>query len=325
MRGGWRDEPIAAMKTDHTRKNGGRTPSSACTKNGGWGHPPSLAKPAQTVRLGWHHLCLEIPECWEVLGYGMRSRDGRLLLSDPGGETLQVHWKRLRRPPNLENRIAEWHRSQGDSTAISTGTGHADGWLISAGSSHPLLAVRYDAESKALLTLVFSDHARQGIGDEAIGKVLRSFSTNSGKQRVWAAFGLDVTLPAEWKLESVEAWPAAQRLHFERRRNERVSVHRYGMLPVVVGNDTDATFFARIKGSRILARVERELETRGPRQGTLISYEPAGRGLMELLRKPSRGLAWLWREQSVPRLFIFDQLLRGQGTDDEPVGEVRCQ
>ncbi|MEI8312445.1 MAG: hypothetical protein WCH98_16970 [Verrucomicrobiota bacterium] len=269
-------------------------------------------------RLGWHHLCVEIPDAWEVIGYGTQRRDGRLLLSDPRGETLQVHWKTLKRAPNLRNRLQAWK----DTVPHDGGVRFREvgSWAVCEVDDGPLLAARHDAGARILLTMAFSAHAREDAGAAGLDAILRSYRENCGERRTWAAFGIDVTLPGDWELDSVEAWPAAQRLHFSRRRGERVSVHRYGMLPVLLAGDTDEAFYARMKGASALLRVE------GPwGKGLALSYQAAQSGLMNVFRGTSLGLAWLWRESGLERLYVFDQKIRGQQVGAEPVGEVRCR
>jgi len=269
-------------------------------------------------RLGWHHLCVEIPDEWEVIEYGTRQKDGSLRLSDPEGETLQVHWSTLKRAPNMRNRLQTWlaKYSPGEDARFR----EVEAWSLCAVKGGPLVAVRHDAEVRVLLTLVFSAHARENVGDAAIAAILNSYSQNRGERRVWAAFGIDVMLPGAWELDSVEALPAAQRMHFCRRDGERVSVHRYGMLPMVLAGDTDETFFARLKGRRSLVRVE------GPwRSGLAFSYRRTQNRLMDVFRRTAIGLAWLWREPALGRLYVFVQNIRGQHEGAEPVGEVCCR
>jgi len=144
-------------------------------------------------RLGWHHLCVEIPDEWEVIEYGTRQKDGSLRLSDPEGETLQVHWNTLKRAPNMRNRLQTWlaKYSPGEDARFR----EVEAWSLCAVKGGPLVAVRHDAEVRVLLTLVFSAHARENVGDAAIAAILNSYTQNRGERRVWAAFGIDVMLP----------------------------------------------------------------------------------------------------------------------------------
>jgi len=279
-----------------------------------------------THRVAWHHFQLDVPKEWEVVGYGLQDAEGQMLLSDQTGEQLQILWKKLRRSPDLENRMEQWARRKALELNVvfkKLTVVEASGWKVALAEGLPTLAVRFNAETKAILTAVFSLPARQKLTDAGVLKLLRSFGDNAGEERVWAAFGLDVTLPKAWSLERVEPLPAAQSFHFVRKRRETLSVRRYGMLDLLLATESEAQFFARLKGRRFLIRTEQVCHDFLGGVETLLSYSATGTRLLDLFRKPISGRAWLWREPGVPRLFIWDEWLRQTAPEPKPAGTIR--
>lgn len=286
---------------------------------------------AETTRLGWHHLILEVPRTWEVIGYKTNPKDGQLLLSDRHGETMRVYWKTLSDDPSATRRllaVAKEHVGDAMTEAeIRDGLRELHGWQTFLHQSENLrgLATRYEEDGRALLYVVFPVHPHTK-EPRQLERVLKSFQPNYGDDRVWAAFGLDVTLPAEMKPARVSALPAAQIMRFENHRGESVTVHRYGMLSLLPADEDLATFFARAKGRRHLLYSGGEFAEDGRHEGIKLSYKTRGKGgLSGLLARTWQGRIWVWRRDDLERLYAVDNNALEKNLIADLPERVRCQ
>ena len=66
------------------------------------------------VPLAWHHLRLAVPDTWELIGFNKNAEDGRLVLSDRHGETLQLFWRRFKETPQVRRRLIELVQTNSD-------------------------------------------------------------------------------------------------------------------------------------------------------------------------------------------------------------------
>lgn len=223
------------------------------------------------MTLGWYSFLFDIPPTWEVIRHRNDPDEGRLHLADRHGEQMQVHWKRTKEAPAIQAQpVVQLH-----------------GWQVHFGQ--PTYASRH--EDGLLLTLVFPTEPGRA--------VMESYRPNTGH---WAAFGLDIQLPAEFRPTEIKALPAAQVIEFAKGRRDSVTLHRYGMLGLI--EDEPASFFARIK-RKPLQRVG-TFRQAGKYPGEELTY----RG----------GRVWVWRCEDLQRLYCLDQ------TGDEPfVEKVHCQ
>ena len=210
----------------------------------------------------------------------------------------------------------------------------AHGWSVCfpPDGAMPVFAARHLTAEGVLLQATFPPH-RDTADREAIRRVLASYQPNGGAERVWAAFGLDITLPSEMDLAEVAPMPAAQRMHFENRRGHAVTVYRFGMMPDALGGDDVAAFFARVKGKGVALRHEgffrpppslsgrergRVAACESPPsphpspcegEGVVLSYATRGKGdslLSNLLDGTWDGRAWVWRRDDLQRVFAVE-------------------
>jgi hypothetical protein len=265
-----------------------------------------------TIRLAWQHIILQIPSTWELIAYQKPFRDGRLSLADRRGEAMQVFWQVIKVEPaivqRLVNQVKENVPGSPSEDDIRRQIETVHGWtaFMPEDEHLPVIAGRYAKEERALLNITFPPHPSTR-NRQVITGVLKSYQPNYGRERVWAAFGMEITLPQEWELTEVAAFPAAQTLRFENKRGESVTTHRYGMMPLILEGTTMAGFFAAARGRKALLYREGDFAKDGKYPGVKLHYTTHGRGGWEiLLSKIWQGNVWIWRCDDIKRLFCLD-------------------
>lgn len=271
---------------------------------------------APTIPLAWHHLVLQVPAAWEVIGYKKNPDDGKLVVADRHGETLHAYWRRMTSPPSVERALIGLVAAQPDidlsEGAIRKAIFEVAGWsvFLTKKEGTPSFATRHHAPEECLLNLTFPPHPDTA-EPKVIRRILESWDPNDGEERRWAAFGIECTLPKEYELDEVSPLPAAQVMTFATRKDEIITVHRYGMMPAVLGKDDPATFFARIKGRKAVLRREGEFQQGGRYSGVRLAYATRGKGGFDaLLARTWQGRVWVWRCDDIKRLYAVDQHAR---------------
>lgn len=277
-------------------------------------------------------MLFDIPVSWEVVAFKNNLLDGSLVLADQHGEVFRVFWKQMPEAPSPFRRLLalvneETGGAQSEESLRRQIRTHS-GWhvFLPASGDIPALASRWEATTRMLLLAVFRPHPTPATR-RAVLDVLGSYEPNGGAERVWAAFGIDITLPVELELEKVSAFPAAQTFRFANRRGESVTVHRYGMLSVLLADQDMATFFKQVKGRTMLTREGRFVQGDDRRHdGLVLAYQTRGRGGIEgFMAKRWDGRVWIWRCDELQRLYCLDQNARPQNIIPELPGKVRCQ
>jgi len=284
--------------------------------------PDAPAAPA-VARLGWHHLLLDVPADSEVLAYQADPRKGRLVLGDRRGETLQIFWRVTHRTPDplrgLE-RVVRALTGDGAREPIFT----INGWhaCLPERDDLPGLACRYEARSGALLYAVFPrrSHPRPELA------ILESYHPNDGEERAWAAFGLDVTLPAAFAPAAVRPFPLVQSIRFENPRGESITLCRRSLLSHLPDGDDLAVLYARnTEHKRPVSRTGIFLhDTVHP--GVTLAYTTRGKGGLEGLIAPTwQGRVWAWRCPGTDRAYWIDQNAPEKHLLHELQERVRCR
>lgn len=268
--------------------------------------------PPASSLLAWHHLTLDLPSHWEVIAYRKDPRNGEIALADRRGETLRAFWRVMHSRPTVTGPLVDLVDAQEGITLnkaeIRRRIVEMGDWevFLPRDRDMPCFAACYHPPEQVLLNLTFPPHA--DTADRAvIRRIIESWKPNDGDERRWSAFGLDVTLPNEMYLNGVSALPAAQIISFENKRDETVTVHRYGMMPLALGGEDMTAFFARIKG-----RGTRLVRTGSFRKddrydGVILEYTTRGKGGIDsLLARIWLGRVWIWMCEDLKRLYIID-------------------
>ncbi len=274
----------------------------------------------QTVRMAWFHFILHVPETWEVVGYKRNPNKGELFLSDRHGPTLIIHWRRQNRTRevSLDRRIltqakgnyAQEGLDEPDEQKIRRRIRSVGPWtaFLPTEPVLPSLAGLYLPETRILVNAVFPPH--EDSTEARIRRILNSYEPNQGPERVWAAFGMDFTVPEEMELVQVRAMPAAQTFLFENRREESLTFHRYGMLDHLLADGDMASFFSRVKGRETLLYRGEEFEKDGC-PGMMLHYTTRGSGgLGSLMARTWHGRVAGWYSEDLRRLYYVDNNAR---------------
>ena len=263
------------------------------------------------VPFAWHHMALRVPEHWELIGFKKNPRDGRVVLADRNGETLQAFWKIIRQTPAvrqlLTSLVSKLTEGRISPTEARRSIKEIAGWHVAMPREPelPLFAARWHESQRVLLNFTFPPHPDTAVRAR-VHEILASWQPNDGPDRLWAAFGLEFTLPEAWRLDEVTALPACQVMRFEDRKGQTVAIHRYGMMPAILQGEDMPTFFARVRGRGAMLRRTGTFTKEGRHEGAELSYETRGKSGWSMLARTWQGRVWLWRRDDLKRLYAID-------------------
>jgi len=182
----------------------------------------------------WRQVGVDLPADWECLQFSREWDAGRCAFADRHGYRFELNWRRFKSEPDLERMLKDYAGSlaatwQGIRRVSSAGieglTGRRGEEAVS----------RYGAflnDIGLLVELVFV-HAekREESLEHSILRTLRAVPPETGFQR-WRAFGMDLRVPEDFRLEECVVEPARVGLRFNgRRKPDRWIFRRYGMVP----------------------------------------------------------------------------------------------
>ena len=311
------------------------------------------------MKLAWHHLIFDVPDTWEVARYKKSYRDGMLGLVDRWGDVMQVFWRLTRSRSDVPRRLAELVAELGESLDVHDVRrmiGSRHGWTVFMPDDDrvPVLAARTHTHGPAtgdpadarVMTRSYGEHVllycvfpprqesqkgreggegAQGGDRAAIDRVLKSYETNYGAERQWAAFGLEIALPAEIDLTKCHLLPTSQILEFENRRGEKITLQRYGMMSAVLREEPIDVFYARMKGQKTQLMRDGRFEHGGV-EGVKLSYKTRGRGGLTAMTSPLwQGRVWAWTCPDIERLYVVDQNAREDHLIPDLMERVVCR
>lgn len=282
-------------------------------------------------QLAWYHLIFDVPKTWEVRAYKANTKDGQIVLADRHGETMRVYWKTTPREPDLVRCLAEVaadYTADGvTQDAIRASIYELGGWrvYVPKKAGFAALACRQEKEEGALLYVIFPEH--DATRDPRVFEaVLTSYRTNYGDDRVWAAFGIDVSIPKEMELLRVSAFPAAQTMYFENKRGESVAVHRYGMASFLLEEDDLTAFVARRIGRRRRLYTTPVMSKPASHPGIDLTYTTRGSGGMaSIMARTWQGRIVAWQCPDLERIYLIDNNARAKSLLPDLYQRVRAQ
>lgn len=177
------------------------------------------------VTVAWQGIRLHLPADHEIAGtYGFW-RDGHLLVACERQPRLSVTWKRERLRPDLERTMASavkrLMKENRGAQPLGDEAAGADGLLrrFSTTGGDRAVAARHFAD--AGVTVVWRQLAAAGAGEFGDGvRACEAFAKDAAVP--WAIHGLDITLPAWWRCEGVQALPGLTRGVWMRYEDEQV-------------------------------------------------------------------------------------------------------
>lgn len=302
----------------------------------------------KTARLAWHHFIFEVPDTWEVFRYRNHYPEGGLGLMDRFGETMQIFWRLTRAKPPARDRLVDQvvalgghHLEAEDVRKLIT---RRHGWevFLPDDPAVPALAARCEPHGPApghpadaaairrrygeyvMLFAVFPPRAIKR--DRAVvPDVLKSYRPNYAEERVWAAFGLNITLPQHIVLDRLEPLPTSQVFRFENRAGESVTLQRLALYPEVLGSDTPAVLAARLKGRRYRLFDDGEFVKDGRWSGRRMRYTTRGRGgIGSMTASVWQGRMWAWGCDDLHRFYCLDNHAREKNLIPDLPERVVC-
>ena len=241
------------------------------------------------------------------MAYKKNAGDGQLILADRHGETIQTFWRTIAGAPKvpalLQRLVEENFPDRFNESKIRAGLQSMAGWdvFVPPTADLPVFAGRYLTDERSLLEVTLPPHPNRNPA------LVQAYRPNTGSTRRWAAFGIDLEVPADYELDEVRPWPAAQVLRFEHRRGYSITAHRYGMSSRQLAHDTLESFFARVKGRAVRLYARREFLKDNRYPGVELSYGTRGTGGITALLSPRwLGTVWVWRCDEQQRIFALD-------------------
>lgn len=177
---------------------------------------------------------LEFPAGWEIVAHATSTRTGSLTLADRRDQRAQLSWRGIGqgRRPDLDRMIEDYRsrESQRHPDAQYIEPSAASGWRALRRRSQTTTltrAVRFEPSADRLVELVLSwpTEFDPAIEDMLLGGF--SLVEPTSTPRRWRAFGLDVTAPEGFGIDSALSRPGQSSLDFSARR-ARVRVTRRG-------------------------------------------------------------------------------------------------
>ena len=190
--------------------------------------------PPDFDQTSWRGIDIGHPMGWEAGFLAPPGDAGRVVFVDRRFQRLEVQWRNLPKPPDLQQmykRVAKSFRKKG--TRALTGAGEWQGVVRRDEKASIVHAGRYWPEEKCLVEVVMLWPERR---DRSVEKRILKLTAPqpAGPTRRWRAMGLSATVPAEFDLKSFEANVGRVRLDFQRpgRRSvgltlERIAMTRY--------------------------------------------------------------------------------------------------
>lgn len=262
----------------------------------------------------WLNGGFRVPADWEITAYSVEEREGRLEFGNRRGFQALFSWNPCKTrpdrtallsafpvPPGGEGRKS--HKGEFRTAEVGhfvLAWGRADGPCQAMGF--------WEAERKRIRWIFPTAGEAQLNG--VIKPILESAEPNSGPLRRFCAFGLDFRLPAEFRLERVNAQPANVEMVFESSRKVRVSFHRLGLPEALLqGQSLEAFYstFLRARGASVhLVRPT----VVGEWEAVDAAFSQAGEHQLDRFmgRDWTNGEGRLWYDRGQKRLLAFEQI-----------------
>ncbi|MHB1158591.1 MAG: hypothetical protein ACYC26_17340 [Phycisphaerales bacterium] len=197
-------------------------------------------------RVIWLGMRVDVPADWAMVRHSMKLTGGRLVWMDRRHQRMQLSWRACPSEPDVGQALSDYRgmdlsRDERSRFEALRGYGHWRG-LRTFGERNLTRAASYLSAAGRWVEVVME--WPNGWDAEMERAVLESFALEDGdaKPRHWRAFGMEMTVSAEWELLRVDARPADVSWMFSQHRRELI-VRKMGMLDTWY--DQDARRFVR--------------------------------------------------------------------------------
>ncbi|MEM9914996.1 MAG: hypothetical protein AAF911_08545 [Planctomycetota bacterium] len=174
----------------------------------------------------WLGVRLGVPADWEIVRHGISPRKGSLVFADRTRQRLQVTWTACTKRPDVARLLAD-HRAkqrEQDPDLVVTTPVLPAGWRgmqrRQDDGHHTLTrAARYDVKASRLIEVVLDDEPDSDLIDDLLNRLVVTGPADEARR--FCAFGLDVTIPAEYQLVGTDIQPADAALRFSSHRDAK--------------------------------------------------------------------------------------------------------
>lgn len=220
-----------------------------------------VTTPDEIVR--WMGIRFRVPKDWQIVRHSKSLEKGTLVLVDRRRERLEVHWLDCRNEPDLERMIdnqkslAKKQDPEAKAELLS-GLNAWRGLRTTSGASVVSRALRFDTKTQRLLELIVSSSVDEDVAEFFVW-FCRHFEVESKSQAAarWAAFDIDVSVPAGYRLRDADVKPCDALLEFEETdvdgepvARQRIGVRRLGLADVWYTGDPKALIRAHARKLR---------------------------------------------------------------------------
>jgi hypothetical protein len=171
----------------------------------------------------WLGIRLRVPKDWEIVRHSVNLEKGSLVFVNRRRETLRLLWRDCERALDL-NRMLDDQRSKmalevpGGRLSELHGVGRWQGFVREESENERVVhAAHFDSPSLRLIEVIVTE-----AGDAASGKSLRAqllgnlaVTSKAELAREFRAFGLDVAVPAGFRLVKTDVKPADVTFEFD--------------------------------------------------------------------------------------------------------------
>jgi hypothetical protein len=273
----------------------------------------------------WRHLRVELPPDWEMLQFSRDLAVGRCAFADRYQFRLELDWRRVDGPPDVERMVSDSvARLQADPAASGVerlGGGRWPGIVATVGGALTTRFGGYVPEERCVAELVFlwSEAGRDaGLEAEVVGSVRAEPARADGSRR-WRALGMDLLASAGLALASCRAEPARASLLFASDGGARQEkFQRLGLVEAWLDGGVDGWLAGQLpKGGR--AQAQRPAQIAGHEVALLAGARRVPR-LGGFVSRPAPLAAAAWQCPRDGRLYCLSVTGREEADVETWVG-----
>lgn len=257
-----------------------------------------------------------LPGRWEVSAYTLAEDAGSLQFASEKGAHGQFSWRKVKAVPDIPRILEEIHRRHlgAEAPLKIRFTRHGrDGRVILAHTKTPerFYASVFNRSAMQLNEWIFPEYSRGAV--ETVLPMLDSYADNlpGDDGRIFhALFGLEVSIPENFRLTGIDAYPAAITMNFENRRRHTIRAHRWGMADLRMEGANLTNFYHRfLYANRFAVKSAETIPAVSGCEAAEVCYRARGKYGFDFLLGPWwRGFGASFLRKSENRIYAFEHL-----------------